>query len=52
MNALFWNVAIVWSTCAVLGIEYCANLMEREKQREPIAPRRRLPSKLHSDRGE
>lgn len=32
MTPLFWNLFIVWSLCAILGVEYCAILVEREER--------------------
>ncbi len=35
MSPLLWNIAIVWSASAVLAVEYCAALREREDKRQP-----------------
>ena len=47
MSPLLWNIALVWSASAVLAVEYCAALMERDDQRQP----QQIKSQIRKDDG-
>ena len=47
MSPFLWNIALVWSASAVLAVEYCAALKEREDQRQP----QQIKSQIRKDDG-